>query len=249
MNVAGWPEEITLVRHGQSAGNVARDLAEKKGLTEIGINERDMDVALSELGERQAAAVGKWFNEHEAHKKYTVFLSPYKRVIDTGRLIAEEFKTGELVTRRLIDERLREREFGLVTGLTRLGILEKFPQEVESYDKIKKFYYRPPGGESWCDVILRVRSFVNMLRRDFQNQHILIVAHTVVIYAFRYVIENLQEKEILEIDRTNELANCSVTTFKKVENLEDIRLAKFNNVEHLNEFTQPITRNDDVTKI
>ena len=58
-----WPERLWLVRHGQSAGNVARDAAHAAGLLRIPLDTRDVDVALSLLGEQQADALGRWFAE------------------------------------------------------------------------------------------------------------------------------------------------------------------------------------------
>ena len=65
-----------------------------------------------------------------------------------------------------IDERLREKEFGTLDRLTRMGIEQKFPEQAELRRVLGKFYYRPPGGESWTDVILRLRSFVDTLVRE-----------------------------------------------------------------------------------
>ena len=56
-----WPQTLWIVRHGQSAGNIARDAAEAAGLATIAIAERDVDVPLSKLGEKQAYLAGKWF--------------------------------------------------------------------------------------------------------------------------------------------------------------------------------------------
>ena len=53
-----WPSRLWLVRHGESAGNVARDAAHAIGSENIDIKARDVDVPLSELGERQAAVLG-----------------------------------------------------------------------------------------------------------------------------------------------------------------------------------------------
>ena len=59
------PQGLWVVRHGESAGNVARDLAEAAQLEHIDIAERDMDVPLSPLGERQAIALGAWLREQD----------------------------------------------------------------------------------------------------------------------------------------------------------------------------------------
>ena len=56
-----WPQQLWIVRHGQSAGNVARDSAEAARLPLIDIAARDIDVPLSPLGEQQSIALGQWF--------------------------------------------------------------------------------------------------------------------------------------------------------------------------------------------
>ncbi len=58
-----WPDVLWIVRHGERAGNVARDAAEAAGHALIDIETRDVDVPLSSLGERQAAALGQWFRQ------------------------------------------------------------------------------------------------------------------------------------------------------------------------------------------
>ena len=58
-----WPSRIWIVRHGESAGNVARDAAHEAGLARIDIAERDVDVPLSDRGRQQADALGRWFAE------------------------------------------------------------------------------------------------------------------------------------------------------------------------------------------
>jgi broad specificity phosphatase PhoE len=76
-----------------------------------------------------------------------------------------------------------------------------------------KFYHRPPGGESWCDVILRLRSIIDSVTREYAGERVLIVCHAVVVLCFRYLLERLTEQQILDIDRTDEVANCSVTHY------------------------------------
>ncbi|WP_199914961.1 phosphoglycerate mutase family protein, partial [Xanthomonas fragariae] len=72
---AQWPARLWVVRHGQSAGNVARDAAESNGATLIALEHRDADVPLSVLGERQAEALGAWVAELPEHERPTLILS------------------------------------------------------------------------------------------------------------------------------------------------------------------------------
>lgn len=58
-----WPKQIWIVRHGESAGNVARDAADLAGHARIDIAERDVDVPLSALGEQQSDALAAWFSD------------------------------------------------------------------------------------------------------------------------------------------------------------------------------------------
>ena len=79
------------------------------------------------------------------------------------------------------DERLREKEFGILDRMTTFGIREKYPELAEQRKHVGKFYFRPPGGESWCDVILRLRSFLDMLTREYRGDRVLVVAHQVIV--------------------------------------------------------------------
>ena len=77
-----------------------------------------------------------------------------------------------------------------------------------------KFYYRPPGGESWTDVILRLRSLVDSLTREHAGRRVAIVSHQVIVLCFRYLFERLNEQQLLAIDAQGDVANCSVTTYR-----------------------------------
>src|SRR5262249_936673 len=113
----------------------------------------------------------------------------------------------------VLDERIRERELGIFDRLTKLGAMQKYPEETAKRELWGKFYYRPPGGESWGDVALRVRSFWRDIRESFAGEKVLIVTHEVVIRVFRYVLENLTEDEIMAIDRASDVENCGITSY------------------------------------
>jgi broad specificity phosphatase PhoE len=211
-----WPQTIWIARHGQSAGNVARDAAEAAGHVLIDIEYRDIDTPLSVLGEEQSLALGHWFGQLPPDQKPQVVLcSPYVRARETARLLmgAAQLRAGEDVRLR-VDERLREKEFGILDRLTKHGIRNRFPELSEQRSHVGKFYFRPPGGESWCDVILRLRSLTEMVTREHAGQRVLVVAHQVIVNCMRYLLEDLDEARILDIDREADVPNCSVTSYR-----------------------------------
>jgi broad specificity phosphatase PhoE len=206
-----WPSTLWIVRHGQSAGNVARDLADEAGHARIELTARDVDVPLSALGEAQAAALGRWFASLDAQPQ-AVLASPYLRAVTTAELISEAGGVPSEVT-ICRDERLREKEFGILDGLTTTGIAEHFPDQRALRQLLGKFYHRAPGGESWCDVILRLRSVLDTIALHHAGARVLIVAHQVVVLCMRYILEGQDEVGILAIDREADVANCSVTEY------------------------------------
>ncbi|WP_426210847.1 histidine phosphatase family protein [Massilia sp. TWP1-3-3] len=207
-----WPQEIWLVRHGQSAGNVARDAAEAAAGLLIDIAERDVDVPLSPLGVEQSRALGGWFGSlPEASRPNVVLHSPYVRAAETARIIVEQIGLPKVTVQ--VDERIREKEFGILDRLTTLGINSKYPDLYEQRQHVGKFYFRPPGGESWCDVILRLRSVLDTITREYCGECVLIVGHQVTVNCFRYLFERLDEATILAYDRAGDVPNCSVTSY------------------------------------
>lgn len=210
-----WPQIIWIVRHGQSAGNVARDAAEQAGHPLIDIATRDIDTPLSPLGERQARALGHWFGEMPRREHPNVILcSSYLRARTTARLVLEAADIDIDDVTFIADERLREKEFGILDRLTRHGIAQKYPQLEAQRTHVGKFYFRPPGGESWCDVILRLRSVLDTICREYRHERVLIVAHQVIVNCFRYLLERMDERQILDIDRANDVPNCGVTSYE-----------------------------------
>ena len=209
-----WPERLWLIRHGQSQGNVARDLAHEAGHSVIALDLRDVDVPLSELGHRQAEATGRWFAALPENEKPEVLLaSPYVRARQTAEAICKAGGLAGGAKPTVLDERLREREFGVFDGLTTRGIRERYPEEAAHRAKMGKFYHRPPGGESWADVILRLRSMLNTINLHYADKRVAVVAHQVVVLCMRYILDELTEAEILGIDKEAEILNCGICAY------------------------------------
>jgi broad specificity phosphatase PhoE len=146
------------------------------------------------------------------------------------------------------DERLREKEFGVLDRLTKRGIQENYPEQFQIRAALGKFYHRPPGGESWCDVILRLRSIIDTLTREHRRERVLIVSHQVVVNCFRYLFERMTEEEILAADRALDVPNCSVTSYEfhqQAGRKGKLQLDLLNFVAPLEETGTPVTTKPD----
>jgi probable phosphoglycerate mutase len=242
-----WPSILWLVRHGESAGNLARDRALAAGIARIDIAERDVDVPLSLRGRDQSRALGAWFADLDPKQRpEVIWVSPYQRAISSAEIIGAFCADGDELP-MVTDERLREKEFGILDRLTRQGIQQFYPEQADIRRHLGKFYHRPPGGESWCDVILRLRSALHTMSLHYAGKRVLVVTHQVVVLCFRYLIENLIEKELLAIDAQGDVANCSVTEYvcSGTSDSQVLLLKKYNWVAPLREAGASVTSRPD----
>ncbi|HEY0541599.1 MAG TPA: histidine phosphatase family protein [Actinoallomurus sp.] len=227
-------EWLAMVRHGESIGNVAWRAAETDRLDEIEVGLRDADVPLSDTGRRQAAALGRRLAAMPPGERPTaVYSSPYVRAAETARIALAEI--GDPPIR--FDERLRDRETGVLFALTARGIAARYPEEAARKRLTGKFYYRPPGGESWADVALRLRSVLSDIERDHPDGRVLVVAHDAVVTLTRYIVERLTEQQVLQIERTL-VPNASLTMWARQDG--ELGLVAFNNTEHLDADGLPV---------
>ena len=223
-----WPSELVLVRHGESLGNLADEQARERGAQRLEIELRDADVPLSDTGKEQADAVGRLLAELGTEDRPDVVVcSPYRRAAETAeRALAGAARSGNGASGvaggsgpagpgdLVVDERLRERDLGAFDRLTWRGIEAEYAAEAQRRSHVGKFYYQPPSGESWCDVTLRVRSILADLREGYEGRRVWLFTHQAVIMSFRYVLEDLTEAELLDIDKRERLPNCSVTRYR-----------------------------------
>ena len=202
-----WPSRLWIVRHGESAAMLASNAASIAGAHRIALDARDMDTGLSVVGAAQAQALGRWFADQSVDVRPQVVLaSPYRRATDTVTEMA-------LGVRVLTDERLRERELGILDGLTWSGVEALHPEQAAQRTLLGKFYHRPPGGENWCDVIQRLRGVIDRIAIHHAGQTVMIVAHECVIFCLRYILEELDEAQVLAIDAAGDVANCALTEY------------------------------------
>jgi broad specificity phosphatase PhoE len=197
--MASSKRELVLIRHGQSEGNVARERAERQQSEVIRVARRDADVPLTALGRQQAEMLIRPLQRMDATRVWT---SPYARAAETAAIACPHAPL-------CVDERLRDRELGMLDRLTKRGVVARFPQEATRRRQLGKFYHRPPGGESWADVLLRLRSW--WAEQPADAGRVLVFTHDAVIYLMRYLLEQLDEPTVLRVAARSTLGNASIT--------------------------------------
>jgi broad specificity phosphatase PhoE len=222
--------DLLLARHGESEGNVAAAEAHAAGAEEIAVPARDPDVRLSELGRSQASALGHGLVAMTGEDPPDVVVSsPYVRARETAWLAAD---AAGLALPEVVDERLRDRELGVLDRLTEKGVAARYPEEHARRRWQGKFYHRPAGGESWADVVLRLRSWLSDADRLLDGRRVLVVSHDVVVVLLRYVCLGLDEATTLELARTTPVRNAALSRFVRDPDGR-WRVACYDDVTHL----------------
>jgi 2,3-bisphosphoglycerate-dependent phosphoglycerate mutase len=226
----GVVAELILIRHGQSAANVAFPKADAEGLLESGLTVRDTDVPLTDLGVRQAEAIGHWLAGLPAGRiPQVVITSPYLRARETWRIAAEV--SGLDLPTPATDDRLVDRLLGDLEMLTRAAIAARFPGEEDRWRAEGHYHYRPPGGESFEDIAERLRAFLTDVSRDHAGERVVVVAHDAVVLMMRFVIEGLSWDAIAAVEDEGRVLNASITRFDGSSGR--LVLDRYNSIEHL----------------
>lgn len=124
-----------------------------------------IDVDLSLKGYEQTDELFEFFEGKGIKRVYT---SPLKRC----KVVAEKF---EGICDVVVDNRLRERSFGVFESMSWEKIEKVYSDDAKAFLK-DPFYYRPKGGESFYDVELRVKDFMDAELKSLSGD-VLIVAH------------------------------------------------------------------------
>lgn len=238
--------EIWLVRHGESEANVAAARAEAAHQDVIDAGHRDADVPLSALGFEQSRALGRELADRGVDDvPVRLWVSPYLRAQQT---IDTALDAGGLTEPpKRVDERLRDRELGVLDLLTRSGVRNRFPDEERRRQWLGKYYHRPAGGESWVDVMLRLRSVLTDVDRTEDTQRLVVAAHDAVVMLTVAVCLDLDEPTLMEFARTHPVANASLTRLRRSAVGAPWELVEFSSVGHLDpdEVTEHTGRKDD----
>ncbi|SEK95827.1 histidine phosphatase family protein [Nonomuraea pusilla] len=221
------PARITAVRHGESEANVAYARA---GDAPLVYGFGDDEVGLTPRGRSQAEALGRRLAAlPEGESPELVWSSPYLRAVQTWEVAGAAWR-GEPppVT---VDARLRDVENGLLARLNPAAVRERFPEEAARLLAEGPYVYRPPGGESFADVVARLRAFLAELAVRADGRRVLLVAHDSVILGLRLAIAGTPDGEAAAAGAYAPVLNASVSTWHAARGR--LELVAFNDTSHL----------------
>jgi alpha-ribazole phosphatase len=146
---------LLLARHGQTDWNVQHRY------------QGQSDTSLTDTGKAQAAALARRLAGEEIH---AIYASDLKRAWETAGAVGSALN---MAARPEPD--LREIHFGNWEGLTHQEIARRYPEARAAW--IADPESAPPGGESLSQVVARLDDVLARIRRDHQDQTVLIVGH------------------------------------------------------------------------
>ena len=200
------PLRIGLVRHGHSAAQEVRDIAERAGHLRFTFEPSDSLAPLSAVGREQALRLGEWLREQNMDLS-AVIASPYRRAFETAELVTAAARVPESMV--VADESLQEIGWGDFEGLTRAGRKQFFPDQFAAW-KLDKFHNGPPGGESWSRLAARVRPLAEQVIG--MEGLVLLVCHEVTVKCLRGVLEELSPQQTLSL---RDVPNASLTLYRR----------------------------------
>jgi broad specificity phosphatase PhoE len=140
-----------------------------------------IDGRLSPAGKRQARELG---DRRASDELAAVFTSDLGAAVETAQIAF-----GSRGIPIFHDWRLRECDYGVLSG-----------EPVAKVEAVRaEHVYEPfPGGESYSEVVVRVRSFLHDLLPSFADTTIAVVGHSATQWALQHVLEGTPLQELVE---------------------------------------------------
>lgn len=199
--------KLYIVRHGETDWNKKRLI---QGKTDIPLNENGIYVA-------KLTAQGY---EKENLQFTKVYSSPLQRALKTAEILAEKTLSPE--KKIILDDRLKEFDFGQLEGQTLLQVDENNPDGSVLYT----CFYQPEiyepvlGGESYYDMVDRAKDFIRTEIMDKEwkaDDKVLLVCHGGVIRGFICALLNTAVADFWETKHKNLSTNIFIYDSEKKE--------------------------------
>ena len=213
------PIDLVLVRHGQSEGNAAKRLSEAgdhSAFSEAFRGRHSGSFRLTDKGREQAMSAGSWLQAELCTEfgfdRY--YVSEYIRAKETAALLGLKGATW------LADPYLTERDWGDIDIAPENERQERFGKALQMRE-IEPFFWRPPNGESFMTLCLRIDRLLDTLHRECADKRVIMVCHGEVMRAFQVRLERLSQarfRELVLSDRAEDrIHNCEIMYYTRRE--------------------------------
>lgn len=182
--------KIYITRHSKTVWNEEKRLQGR------------LDSPLTQDGVENALALKNYLQEHSFQFDY-VYSSPIPRAYQTACLLFDK----QNIT---MDERLMEMNFGDFEGQKIVDLLTYHHKLYDQLWNHPEQFDRIPHGESYQEVIERVKSFLQDLKQLPQDSQVMIVTHGMCFVIFMSVFLGLTQKELASINQQI-VEGCSLT--------------------------------------
>ncbi len=173
--------KIILFRHGETIDNKDKRFS---GWA---------DPPLTPEGEEMARKVGEQLKDEKVTKAFSSDLSRSKRSLELALEAYHPDIPG------ISDKRLRERNYGDLTGQSKDELAKKYPVDFPLWHR--SYDVPPPNGESIKQVEERVQPFIDELIKDLKpNDVVVICAHSNSLRPFLKFFEGLSNEEMTKAE-------------------------------------------------
>ncbi|MEO5948878.1 MAG: histidine phosphatase family protein [Candidatus Saccharimonas sp.] len=217
------PENIVLIRHGQSETNLLHknDLAGAPFPEEIRseiLSRPDWQHRLTRTGVRQSLLAGEAIRLLYGDGYYfdARYVSPFIRTRETaGLLFQRQPECNELRWMPNID--LTERSWGLDSQLTYDQRQERYPDHLDLLRRTP-WFARYNNGESALDVVARTQHFMQHIEQTSDARNVVAVTHEGPMSALRYLVEGMlpEEWESLTVSGSMAIRNGTLLQYSRV---------------------------------
>lgn len=198
LNLHIEPRVIYFTRHGMSEDNAAEKLGGDSKLTREGMTfaRRLRDFMRRELGWGKGTPTD--YDVSEPRGGWLLVTSQMKRVRQTARPLLEDSSFVEKSgVRRVHTALLNEIAAGVCDGYTAKEFEQAYPQEHRARVK-DKLRYRYPRGESYLDLVQRVKPVVMEIERE--KRPALVIAHQAVLRTIIAFFQGTPLEEMTELE-------------------------------------------------
>lgn len=212
------PTDLFLVRHGQSEANLANRLSEAgdhSAYTPEFMSRHTASFRLTERGRTQAILAGAYirkelFKDGVGFDRYVT--SEYVRAMETAARLQLPGASW------FCDPYLSERDWGDLDNLPENERQEKFGEALRRR-QVEPFFWRPPNGESFAQLCLRVDRALHTLHRECGDKRVVFVMHGETMRAFEVRLERMSQIRFKELifseDPMDRIHNCEILHYTR----------------------------------